>query len=130
MTQNSSLGDNKTVARINRDEINRGCFSVWDRTLHLDKPIAPLFEAQYDIRIIVACLKKMLGTDTIKKDNLPPINPLKLPKIIDELLKAVMSCVPISKKWGSFALIMTVNPKTPIYYNSIINVRSRRKYGL
>ncbi|GEM_PF-5584803 len=36
----------------------------------------------------------------------------------------------ISKKWGSFALIMMVNPKTPFYYNSITKVRSRRKCGL
>lgn len=68
------------------------------RTLHLDKPIAPLFEAQFDIRIIVACLKKMLDTDTLRKDNLPPINPLKLPKMIDELLKAVNS-VPAMKDY-------------------------------
>ncbi len=61
------------------------------RTLHLDKPIAPLFEAQYDLRIVVACLKKMLGTDTITKDDLPPINPLKLPKMVDDLLNAVNS---------------------------------------
>ena len=59
------------------------------RTLHLDKPIAPLFEAQFDVRIIVANIKKMLGTETIKKENLPPINPLKLPKMIDDLLDAV-----------------------------------------
>lgn len=68
------------------------------RTLHLDKPIAPLFEAQYDIRIIVACLKKMLGTDTIKKDDLSPINPLKLPKMIDDLLKAV-NAIPAMKDY-------------------------------
>jgi len=59
------------------------------RTLHLDKPIAPLFEAQYDIRIIIACLKKMLGVETLTKNDLPPINPLKLPKMIDDLLKGI-----------------------------------------
>lgn len=68
------------------------------RTLHLDKPIAPLFEAQFDLRIVVACLKKMLGTDTITKEDLPPINPLKLPKMVDDLLKAVNS-VPKMKNY-------------------------------
>jgi len=59
------------------------------RTLHLDKPITPLFEAHFDARILVANLKKMLGTDTIRKEHLPPINPLKLPKLIDDLLEVV-----------------------------------------
>lgn len=68
------------------------------RTLHLDKPIAPLFEAQFDIRIIVACLKKLLNTDTIRKHDLPPINPIKLPKLIDEFLKTVNS-VPAMKDY-------------------------------
>ncbi|PJI07611.1 oleate hydratase [Clostridium pasteurianum] len=61
------------------------------RTLQLDKPIMPLFEANHDIRIIVACLKKMLGVETITKDELPAMNPLKLPKMIDQLLKGINS---------------------------------------
>ena len=61
------------------------------RLLQLDKPITPLFEPQYDVRIIVANLKKMLGTEKITKDHLPPINPLKLPKMVDQLLAAVNS---------------------------------------
>jgi oleate hydratase len=59
------------------------------KTLHLDKPVAPLFEGQYDVRIIVACLKKMLGTDRITKEHLPPIKPLKLPGMVDEFLGLV-----------------------------------------
>lgn len=59
------------------------------RTLHLDKPITPLFEGQYDVRIITTFLKKMLGTETITKDDLPPLNPLTFPKMIDQLLKGV-----------------------------------------
>jgi len=66
------------------------------RALHLDKPITPLFEAQYDIRIVVAALKKMLNVTAITKDDLPPINPLKLPKMIDDLLKGINS-VPTMK---------------------------------
>jgi oleate hydratase len=68
------------------------------RTLHLDKPITPLFEAHYDIRIVVACLKKMLGVKTITKNELPPFNPLKLPKMIDQLLKGINS-VPKMKSY-------------------------------
>ncbi len=61
------------------------------RTLHLDKPITPLFEAHYDIRIVVACLKKMLGVESITKNALPSISPLKLPKMIDQLVKGINS---------------------------------------
>ena len=61
------------------------------RTLHLDKPITPLFEAQYDVRVIAAFLKKMLGTETITKDDLPRLNPFQLPKMVDQLLQAVNS---------------------------------------
>jgi oleate hydratase len=61
------------------------------RTLHLDKPIVPLFEGRYDLRVMVACLKKMLGTEAITKGDLPPINPLKLPELIDQLLEVVNS---------------------------------------
>ena len=68
------------------------------RTLHLDKPITPLFEAQYDVRIVVANLKKMLGTEEIRKEDLPTINPLQLPKLINQLLGAVNS-VPKMKSY-------------------------------
>lgn len=68
------------------------------RTLHLDKPVTPLFEPQYDIRIIVACLKKMLGVETITKDDLPPINPMKLPKMTENVLLAV-NTIPKMKRY-------------------------------
>ena len=68
------------------------------RTLHLDKPITPLFEAQYDVRIVVANLKKMLGVEEIRKEDLPPINPLQLPKLVNQLLSAVNS-VPKMKSY-------------------------------
>lgn len=61
------------------------------RTLHLDKPITPLFEAQYDVRIAAACLKKMLGVEELTKDALPPINPIKLPKMMEDLLQGINS---------------------------------------
>lgn len=59
--------------------------------LKLDKPVTPLFTGQNDIRIIVACTKKMLGVEKITLKDLPPINPLKLPAMIDQLLEAVNS---------------------------------------
>lgn len=59
--------------------------------IHLDKSVPALYEAQYDIRVLVACLKKLLGTDKITKSDLPPINPLKMNKEIDRLLEAVNS---------------------------------------
>lgn len=68
------------------------------RTLHLDKPITPLFEAQYDVRIVVANLKKMLGVEEIRKEDLPPISPLQLPKLVNQLLGAVNS-VPKMKSY-------------------------------
>jgi oleate hydratase len=68
------------------------------RTLHLDKPIVPLFEAQYDVRVVVACLKKMLGVDTITIKDLQPVNPLKLPKMLHDLLKGI-NAVPKMKDY-------------------------------
>ncbi|MEA4929251.1 MAG: oleate hydratase [Candidatus Limiplasma sp.] len=59
------------------------------KTMHLDKPITPLFAAQYDVRIIVACLKKMLGKDRLAVADLPKINPLKLPQTMQQLVDAV-----------------------------------------
>ncbi len=59
--------------------------------LNLDRAVAPLYTPHYDIRIIAMCLKKMLGTDEVKKSDLPPINPLKLNKDIEKLLEAFNS---------------------------------------
>jgi oleate hydratase len=59
--------------------------------LKLDKPVTPLFTGQNDIRIIVACVKKMLGVEKLTPKDLPSINPLKLPGIIDKLLEFVNS---------------------------------------
>lgn len=57
--------------------------------LHLDREIPPLYEAQYDIRILVMCLKKMLGTEEITQKDFPPINPLKLNSEISKMLEVV-----------------------------------------
>ncbi|MGN1104312.1 MAG: oleate hydratase, partial [Candidatus Coproplasma sp.] len=59
--------------------------------LKLDRPVAPLYTPHYDIRIVAMCLKKMLGTDKLKKSDLPPINPLKMNSEIEKLLQAINS---------------------------------------
>ena len=55
--------------------------------LKLERPVAPLYQPQYDIRIIAMCLKKMLGTENVTKNDLPPINPLRLNSTLDKLLE-------------------------------------------
>lgn len=57
--------------------------------LNLDRAVTPLYQGQYDIRIITMCLKKMMGTDQITMSDLPPINPFKLNDTIGQLLEAV-----------------------------------------
>ena len=42
----------------------------------IDRKVLPLYQGQYDIRWLVMCMKKMLGTDKIKYSDLPPLNPL------------------------------------------------------
>ena len=59
--------------------------------LNLDRAVSPLYTPHYDIRIIAMCLKKMLGTDTLKKSDLPTINPLRINKDIDIILEAFNS---------------------------------------
>ena len=59
--------------------------------LKLDRAVAPLYQPQYDIRIISMCLKKMLGVESVSKSDLPPVNPLKINKDIDKLLEAFNS---------------------------------------
>lgn len=59
--------------------------------LKLDKPVTPLYTPHYDIRIITMCLKKMMGTEEIKKSDLPKVNPLKMNEEIDKMLTAINS---------------------------------------
>ncbi len=63
------------------------------KTMHLDKPITPLFPAQFDIRICMACAKKLLGRDKLSVADLPKFNPLKLPQMMQQLVD-VMNAVP------------------------------------
>lgn len=57
--------------------------------LKLDKPVVPIYEGQYDVRVLVACLRKFIGKDTLTVADLPKINPLKLNATMDELLAAI-----------------------------------------
>ena len=56
--------------------------------LKLDRPVTPLYQPQYDIRILAMCLKKMLDVDIVTKSDLPPVNPLKINSEIEKLLAA------------------------------------------
>lgn len=59
------------------------------KSMHLDRPITPLFAAQYDVRICVACLKKLLGKEKLEVSDLPKINPLHLHKMMTQLVDAI-----------------------------------------
>lgn len=59
------------------------------RMTHLDRPVDPLFEGQYDIRMVKAGLLTMTGKDALDASDLPKIKPHELPglkqKIVDAL---------------------------------------------
>lgn len=57
----------------------------------IDRKVLPLYQGQYDIRWLVLCMKRMLGTDEIKFSDLPPINPLTVKKDIQGLLDFINS---------------------------------------
>ncbi len=59
--------------------------------LRLDKPVTPLYTGQNDIRVIVACLKTLLGKDQIDLRDLLPRNPLKLLGMTGVLLDGINS---------------------------------------
>lgn len=56
------------------------------RMTHLDRPVDPLFEGQYDIRMVKAGMLTMLGKDKIELTDLPKINPLKLQSELEKLV--------------------------------------------
>ena len=60
--------------------------------LKLDRPVTPLYQPQYDIRIIAMCLKKMLGIrGEVTFEDLPQIDPMELGSQVGALLNAVNS---------------------------------------
>lgn len=61
------------------------------RLLHLDRPITPLFQGQYDIRMVNAGMKMMLGKNKIEVSDLPKINPLKITQTVHQTVDAINS---------------------------------------
>lgn len=56
---------------------------------HLDRPVDPLFEGQYDIRMVKASMLTMTGKEKVELSDLPKINPFKLEQTLQQLLDAV-----------------------------------------
>lgn len=56
---------------------------------HLDRPVDPLFQGQYDVRMVKAGLLTMTGKDKIEMSDLPKINPLRLNDTMNQLINAI-----------------------------------------
>lgn len=56
---------------------------------HLDRPVDPLFQGQYDIRMLKAGMLTMTGKDKIDVNDLPKINPLELKSTLSKLIEAI-----------------------------------------
>ena len=70
------------------------------RLLHLDRPITPLFQGQYDIRMVNVALKTLLGKDKIEVSDLPKVNPLKLPQTMHEIVEAINQIPPVPEYYS------------------------------
>lgn len=70
------------------------------RMLHLDRPITPLFQGQYDIRMVNVALKTLLGKDKIEVSDLPKVNPLKLPLTMHEIVNAINQILPVPEYYS------------------------------
>ena len=70
------------------------------RMLHLDRPITPLFQGQYGIRMVNVALKTLLGKDKIKVSDLPKVNPLKLPQTMHEIVNAINQILPVPEYYS------------------------------
>lgn len=70
------------------------------RMLHLDRPITPLFQGQYDIRMVNVALKTLLGKDKIEVSDLPKVNPLKLPQTMHEIVEAINQIPPVPEYYS------------------------------
>ena len=55
------------------------------RMTHLDRPVDPLFEGQYDVRMLKAGLLTMTGREKLSVADLPKINPLHLKSTLDKI---------------------------------------------
>ena len=67
---------------------------------HLDKEILYVYPSKYDIRYLVEIIKKNGHIEgKITKKDLPKINPLKLPKMVNALLELINSMPPYYKMY-------------------------------
>jgi len=55
------------------------------RMTHLDRPVDPLFQGQYDVRMLKAGLLTMTGKDRLDVADLPKINPLHLKSTLEKI---------------------------------------------
>lgn len=73
------------------------------RMLHLDRPVDPLFEGQYDIRMVKAGMLTMTGKEKLELSDLPEVNPLKLKGTLQQLIDAINDIPPVpeaySERW-------------------------------
>ena len=70
------------------------------RLLHLDRPITQLFQGQYDIRMVNAGLKMMLGKDKIEVSDLPKVNPLKIGQTLHQIVDALNTIPPMPEYYA------------------------------
>lgn len=70
------------------------------RMLHLVRPITPLFQGQYGIRMVNVALKTLLGKDKIEVSDLPKINPLKRPQTMHEIVNAINQIPPVPEYYS------------------------------
>jgi len=65
------------------------------KTMRLDRPVTPLFEGKYDIRMVAIALKTLLGKEKLEVSDLPKINPLKINRELQKLVDAFNSIPPV-----------------------------------
>lgn len=70
------------------------------KTMHLDRPITPLFEGKYDIRMVAIALKTLVGKDKLEVSDLPKINPLKINHELQKLVDAFNSIPPVPEYYA------------------------------
>lgn len=65
----------------------------FDLALCIKITVVALYEGQWDIRLLVSCLKKLTDKKELDLEDLPPINPLKIKSELKKLL-AVINSIP------------------------------------
>lgn len=70
------------------------------KTFHLDRPVTPLFEGKYDVRMVAVALKTLMGKDKFEVSDLPKINPLKINHTLQQIVDAVNSIPPVPEYYS------------------------------